>query len=159
MVLDNKNSILRIKQSGLIYTLVFVAIVLVLLYIKKDPFKDFGISKSMVTIALVVLYTYFIVSRFIKDYNYFAFQDQENKIVFKYYSLRPFSKSRKTIEIEKSKFAGFKIEFTASKLRRHLILFQHSADGIRQFPKISVSAVSKKNLSTLSKILEKHIQQ
>lgn len=159
MVLDNKNSILRIRQSGLIYTLIFVAVVLVLLYIKKDPFKNFGITKSMVTTALVILYTYFISSRFIKDYNYFAFQDQENKITFKYYSLQPFSRARKTIEIEKSKFAGFKIEYTVFKLKRHLILYQHSADGIRQFPKISVSAVSKKNLSTLSKILEKYIQQ
>lgn len=159
MILDNKSSIIRIKQSGLIYTIVFVIVILVLLYIKKDPFKNFGFSKTTVTIILAILYTYFIVIRFIKDYHYFAFQDKEEKIVFKYYSLRPFNKSRKTIEIEKSKFAGFKIINSTTKLKRKLILYQNSIDGIRQFPGISVSAVSKKNLSTLSRILQKYINR
>ena len=159
MVLDNKGSIIRIKQSGLIYSIVFVVAVMVLLYIKKDPFKEFGFSKTTVTIVLAVLYSYFVVTRFIKDYNYFAFQDMEVKLVFKYYSLRPFSKSRKTIEIEKTKFAGFKFEYSVLKLGQYLTLYQHAPEGIKQFPKISMSAVSKKNLTTLSKILKSNIQK
>ncbi len=159
MILDNKSSIIRIKQSGLIYTLLFVVFIMVLLYIKKDPFINLGFSKTIVTIISSTLYAYFIVSRYIKNYNYFAFQETEQKLIFRYYSLRPFNKTRKTIEIEKDKFAGCRIAYSKMKVKQHLILYKKSAEGLRQYPKISVSAVSKKNLLTLTKILNKFIQE
>jgi hypothetical protein len=100
--------------------MVFVVVIMVLLYIKTDPFKEFGLTKTTVSIVLAAFYTYFIAIRFIKDYNYFAFQDLENKLVFRYYSLKPFNKTRNLIEIEKNRFAGYKIKTSALKLKRTL---------------------------------------
>jgi hypothetical protein len=160
MIIDNKDKLVAEKFANLLF-LGLLAIVVVALYI-FDLYKDpvWGRTGIMAVIVVSAVYLSHVLWGIIRNYHYFYFSDESAiKLVFRYYSLTPFFKQLRTIEIKKEDFYNSKVQTKASGLQEYLILFQKTPKGIAKYPGISISLLSKKNKESLLFALGKYQKQ
>ena len=91
------------------------------------------------------------------NYNYFLYNDEGDKLVFRFVSLRPFDNKRTAIEINKKDFAGFKIEKSLFNLKQDLVVRIRTKNGIANYPSISLTALPFKYRKLLENSLNKAV--
>jgi len=101
----------------------------------------------------VVFYTYHLLtaSAFI------SYNDEENKIVLRFYQLNLFKSDKISYEIPKRDFAGFKTSYKFKKLREEMVLFRKYQGKMVKYPPIPISALTKSERSKLIKSLNKFV--
>jgi len=106
-------------------------------------------SKEIIILILCFAFILYYYIRFQLDYNYISFNIDKDKITLRYYSLRPFSKKHKSIEIPNNLYAGYKIEKRFFNLKKVLILYQKLQGKIAKYPAVSLSALNREEFNTL----------
>jgi hypothetical protein len=155
MLIDNKKSSIGVKLKKRI--LILVLIITIIIFFSFNLFREsmLGITGTGYTIILsgvVVIYHFWC---FIRDYNYFYFSDQGLKLIFRYYSLSSLFRKPNSIEIPKNEFVKCQYEKKIIGLRRYLVLYQQTKDGIAKYPRISISLLKKQEIDGLSNHLKK----
>ena len=89
-----------------------------------------GIDKNSFIIAFSVIYIIYVVYVYIRNYNFFKYNDEGGKLVFRFISLRPFDNKKRSIEIVKEKFTGYKIQKSFFNFKVDLILSVKSKKGV-----------------------------
>jgi len=116
-----------------------------------------GFEKTHVIIFLTVIYIIYVVFAYILNYNYFSFTDENEKLVFRFVSLRPFDNQKKAVEIKKQNFHGYKISHSFLNLKQDLILIIKTKNGIAHYPPISITALDKKQKNLLKAALNRFV--
>ncbi len=148
MIIQNRLETSKFRMLYIVSLAVFVFTAFFAFYsdIPKGEYFTTGI-------ALGVLFIYF--SMIYIDYKYVYFNDNGEKIVFRYVSAHPVIGKRKAIEIKKKSFAGYEIQSAFFGLKRLLVLKMFTKKGIIKYPPISVSAIKNHDL----KLIEKGLNQ
>jgi hypothetical protein len=117
----------------------------------SDFFTDpvLGISRELYVIIVCVVYIFYNLYRFFLNINFFFFNDQSEKIVIKFYSLRPFMQKRRSIEISKGSLVKYEIIRSFAGLKKSLVLYQKIKNNIAKYPPISVSALNNEEYKNL----------
>lgn len=149
MIIDNKKTTIGLQLRKLLF-LVLLGIAIVLFYYMYI-FRDglLGIAGSTWTIALVCLYVVYYVWGILRNYHYFFYNDMGGKLVFRYYSLAPLSKRLHSVEIPKDSFYKFEIVNKLLGLRKYVILYQKTPQGIAKYPRISISLIKSRESKNL----------
>ena len=149
MTFDNKKTSYRIYLRKF-YLAISVTLIIILLLFSgffEDPLL--GLTKTHYIIIIAGIYLLIILINFIRKQNYFYFNDSGKNIIVRYYPLRPMARSRKSIEIPKARFAGFEIRDSLLGLKKTLVLKQVLKKSVAQYPPISISSLTRKELNIL----------
>jgi len=153
MQFDNRQIIIKLKKRRYLSFIVYSVAMILLFFTEWFKRPVLGIDKSLFVISISVIYILYSIVTYILNYNFFSFSNDNDSYIFKFVSLRPFDSEKKTIILRKNSFRGIKIKESFFKLRKEIILFTETKNGVVSYPSISISALSKKNILLLKKIL------
>lgn len=153
MIIDTQKSTIRIQLRKLVFLLLLV-LFLVLLYTTNYFYEPvLGIERNYFAIAATILYILYYTFSYLRDINYFYFNNNSSKMIIRYYSLKPLSSEQNSLEMNKQEFQKFEIKKSFGGLRKYLIIYQRTAKGIAKYPPISISILKKKDVDQLTREL------
>lgn len=154
MELGNYKKTIEIKMRKFIIAMICMLIIVFALMTEWFNFwEGSDIHIAIITVSLYILYYLF---DYFVDYHYFYYSDSDNKLVFRFYTLRFTQKVNKAIEIPKSSFAGYEIIYKAGKLKSFLIVHQKFEKKNLKYPGINISLLSKSEKNKLINSLNKY---
>ncbi len=156
MIIENKNTTVRINQTRLILLIVFIPLILVLSTTNIFGRSILGMDKYYWVAFIALAYLIYNIYEYIKDFNYIYFSDEEEKLIFRYISLRPLQGRRYSIEIEKDKFYAYKIVRAFFNINKYIILYINTPQGIAKYPPISITALKPDEYNQLKKTLNQY---
>jgi len=158
MTINNTKVVIRDRM--MMYIMAISLIVIILVICLSDFFNDpvIGLSREMYVIIVCAIYIFYNFYRFILNINFFFFNDQSEKIVIKYYSLRPFMQKRRSIEIAKGLLVKYEIIRSFAGLKKNLVIYQKVKNNIAKYPPISVSALNNEEFKNLIVALNSNIK-
>lgn len=157
MTFDNSRTIisLRIKLFG---ATVLVLAYLTLAYVGKlIKFPLLGMSDIVWTLILIGLWLVLALLPVFLNYQFISFSDEEDYIVFRYFTAGIIGGKKNSVEINKTSFSGFKIETRFFGLIQSIILFQKFQQGIAKYPPIYISALKREEKAKIIKSLNLYI--
>lgn len=153
MIIDTQKNTIRIQLRKLIFLFLLVFF-LVLLYTTTFFINPvLGIDRNTYAIAATALYICYYAFSYFRDIAYFYFNNSSSKIIIRYYSLRPLSSEQNSLEMNKVDFHKFELKNSFGGLRKYLIIYQRTAQGIAKYPPISISILKKKDVEQLTREL------
>lgn len=153
MVIDIRKTAIRMWLRGLIMAFIFSTLILILLLTNLFSKPLASIGKSHVIIFLAVIYLGMAAFNYLRDYHYIYFSDESNKLILRYYSLRPLSQAKKSIEIPKENLVKVEFRNRFMGLSQKLILFQKVKSGVYKYPPVSLTALSSEEKNQLLQVL------
>jgi len=153
MILDNRNIVLILNIRRYLALLVFLVLMglILLVDIIEKPFL--GMSKSFYVLIICALYVVYVIISYMRDYKFFSYNDESEKLIFRFVSLRPFDNKKQAIEIQKKYFNGYKINKSVFNFKEDLILIVKTKSGVANYPPISITALSLKQKNLLKNSL------
>ena len=146
---------MRLRKTKLLVVLSYLTILILLISLLKND-GSLYILKYVYIIILSLGYIIFAILMYLKDSYYIYFNDENEKIIIRYYSLRSLAKGASSVEIPKSSFINFKlIPFYFNKKVR-LLLYQQTSKGIAKYPPISLSGLNEKEIKKLTDSLRQY---
>ncbi|OQX98313.1 MAG: hypothetical protein B6I24_05590 [Bacteroidetes bacterium 4572_128] len=145
---------------------------------------DFSISASFVFLFLAwflekelmyffsVIFLLLYIFLFLKDYNYFFYSDDKNKIILRFFRIRSFfdnnmilrflrlknffKSKKKSYEIHKDKLFKYKIK--KNFFSKEIIFFQKTENGIFEYPAVNLSILSKEEINKIERSINQIIR-
>ncbi len=152
MEIQNYDNLVKYRVYTIIGLVIFITLytLSVLEIFTKNiynmPALNYVLIVSVLMIGILIYTLYLNVS-------FFYFNDDEEKLKFKYFSLKIFSSKRKAIEIEKTSLYKFEIQKLLGGKKINLLLYARTKKGIAKYPSISLTYVSKPDISKLVEAL------
>lgn len=134
------------KLGIMLSTLIFAALLVASLAFDWSPKHHF----EYILCSLFIVGSIFV---FIRKYYYIYYNGDGAKIVLRYTSIMPLSVGNFSIEIQKRDFVKKEIVSSFFGLRKSLILYVNTPQGLAKFKPISLSTLSRDELSALLKEL------
>ncbi len=156
MIIDNNRKSISLRLRKLMAMLFTGALIIIVYFtdILQSPGSWF--TKHHLAGFFLLLYVLYYLFDYMLEHNYIYYSDMGDKIVVRYYSLRPLESSQNSIEIPKSEFHDFRITRSFLNLKERIVLFQNTRRGIAKYPPISITALNKaekeKLMSSLGKL-------
>lgn len=153
MTFDNSRTIinLRIKLFGA--TVVVLAYLAIAYVGKLIKFPILGLSDIIWTVILIGFWLILALMPIFLNYQFISFSDEEDYIVFRYFTAGILGGKKNSVEIKKTTFSGFKIETRFFGLIQSIILFQKFQQGIATYPPIYISALKREEKAKVIKSL------
>jgi len=157
MIIDNNDSYTRIRGVLAVVTIFFAT--LIAISILYDIFPTYLIPMSRTAYALTFggLFIVYLVFRAKLKYHYIIYNDENNKIILRYYPFTSFFNT-KYVSIEMPLDALYKIEIQKVffKMREELIVYQTLKEGVAKYRPIPLTALTKKEKKNLIDSLNQH---
>jgi hypothetical protein len=156
MTIDNQKTVIRIFLRKMFLAIITVVIIVAML--ATDWFKPalLGIPQYLWIILVAACYILLAAGSWLRGLNYFYFDDQGDKLIFRYYPIRPLARSKKTMQIPKTSLAKYEVKKTNLGLKKVLILYQHVKKQVARYPPIGVTSLTKQEISMLEKKLSQY---
>ena len=90
------------------------------------------------------------------ELNYIYFSDDEDMIIFRYFSMSVFNKKKNSIEIPKDKFGGYKIVESLGGFKKQIILYQQLKKEKAKYRPVSITSLKGDELKILTTSLDKY---
>lgn len=159
MQINNRREIIAIKLRQLFVTVALIAILTILYTTEWIKTPLLGFERKDIALFFLGLYILYLAYQLALNRNYIFFTDDGAKIIFRYYSIRPFSKGTHSIEIPKKDFHHYALRNPFPYLIPKIILFQKLPGGIGKFPAISLSSLKRKEIRDLKRCLDAYLKQ
>lgn len=114
-----------------------------------------GIPRWIFVLLFLSFFVGFYIYHLLKASAFVSYNDDENKIVIRFYQLNLFKSDKMSYEIPKRDFTGFRITYGLRKLREDLILFRKYQGKVVKYPPVPIGALTKAERSKLIKALDK----
>ena len=157
MKIDNQKNTYRIWLNRLIMTIVFALIIVVLIFVPWFDNAEDGITKYHIIIVISGIYVVINWINYLKRPYFVSFSDQGDKLVVRYYPISMFTSRKNSIEIPKQQFVKYELKPFLFKTQHYLILQQNFRGKVATYPKISLSALDKKDREKLLETLGKYM--
>lgn len=142
MIINNKETATRLKMGYSVFIIVFLLLLVLSLIFTFLPNYMFELIWSIICVSLFTVYM-------IMNYNYIYYNDETDKILFRYQALNPFITNPKSIEIPKNSFIKYEISTSFFKLKKSLTLYQKTGQGIAKYQAVCLNSLSKKEKEDL----------
>jgi hypothetical protein len=156
MVFNNSRTIisLRIKLFGV--TVLFLTFIVLTYVAKMIKYPLLGLSDTAWTLILTGFYLIFVFLPMFLNYQYISYSDEEDTIVFRYFTSGIAGGRKNSVEINKRTFAGFKTETRFFGLIQSITLFQQLKEGVAKYPPIYISALKREEKEKIYRSLKTH---
>lgn len=142
MVIDTKEISSRVKLGSMLAVLVFAIVVVLDLIFTWLP-------KHILEYTCLILFVLMEAFLIIRKFNYILYNSDGFKIILKYTSLGMLSSGNYRLEIPKKDFVDVEIKKSCLGLRKMILIYVKSPQGIAKFKPISVSIMSSKELNDM----------
>ncbi len=157
MKFDNQKKAIRVSLNRMFIAIIFTILIIVVLVSGWFDKQLLGLEKGRIALIVLGVYVLINIYKYLLDLNYIFYSDDTDKIVIRYYPLRPFStRKRKSIEIPKQLFVRFRIKSMFFGQKKKLILYQAIKNTVAKYPPISISSLNSEELQKLTDSLTAH---
>jgi len=156
MKLDNQRNTYRIWLSRLVMTIVFTLIILAIVFLPWFDETEFWLTKYHVAIFISAIYIIVNWVNYMKRPYYVSYNDQGDMLVVRYYPISMFTSRKNSIEIPKQHFVKYELKPFFLKSQHYLILNQNFRGKVVPYPRISLSAMEKKDREKMLLSLDKY---
>ena len=153
MNFDNRNIVLKLNIRRYLALLVFLIPMGLILLADIIENTFLGMSKSFYVLMICTLYIVYVIISYMRDYKFFSYNDEGEKLIFRFVSLRPFDNKKQAVEIKKKYFNGYKINKSVFNFKEDLIVTVKTKSGVANYPPISITALSLKHKNLLKNSL------
>lgn len=159
MKIDNQRNIYRIWLRKMIFTILFTATVVLVMFVM--PFEEGaeGINKYHVIIAISVVFIILSIIGIYRNPYYFHFNDRQDMLVFRYYPVGLFNSRKNSVQIPKKNFVKYETSRFFLGREEKVVLYQLYRNKVAKYPAISLSAVDKQDRIKLKKALDHYSQE
>jgi len=159
MTFDNSRTIisLRIKLFGA--TIVFLAYIVLTYVAKMIKYPLLGMSDTAWTLILVCVYFLIAFLPMFLSYQFIFFSDEDEKIIFRYFTAGIVGGKKNSVEINKNTFSGYKIDSSYFGLIQKITLFQQFNEGVAKYPPIYISALNREERAKVIRSLNLYAPQ
>lgn len=146
MVINKKEIAARIKLGIMFFCLIYAGLLVASLVFKWSPSHTLEIVMTIVFV-IVISYT------FIKKYCYIYYISDGPKTIMRYTSLQLMSAGNFSIEFPKRDFVKAEIKSSFMGMRKELIVYVRTPQGVAKFNPVSLSALNKEEIVLLKEDL------
>ena len=143
MKLDNSKAIISFRIKLFVVTVLFLTYIILSYSAKVFKLTLFGLSDTLWTIILAAIWLFIAFLPMFINYHYVSYSDEDESIVFRYFSAGIVGGKKNSVEIDKRTFAGYKTEKKMFGLIRTITLYQNFKEGVAKYPPIYISALNK----------------
>jgi hypothetical protein len=154
MELKNDGDVLRVRGQYFAMLFIFVTLIVVSfigrifeVYLLPFPKQYYAAFFGFIWITLLVIRNHL-------TYNFIYFSDAGKIIMLRYFHVRYFNNSYKSIEIPKNTLYKYELKTSFFKLKQELVLFQKTAKGIAKYPPVSLSSLKKNEIRKIIESLD-----
>ncbi len=158
MTIDNQKTVIRIFLRKMLLAIIMAVIIVGIL--ATDWFKPelLGITQYQWIIMVAGIYILLVAGSWLRGLNYFYFNDKGDKLIIRYYPIRPLGRTKKAMQIPKTALAKYEITRMNWGLKKVLILYQHVKDKVAKYPPIGITSLTGEELSQLEKQLSLYVR-
>lgn len=156
MTFDNSKTIIGVRIRLFAATVLLLAFIILTYAARLIKFPLLGLSDTTWTLILVAIYLVIAFLPMILNYQYIYYSDDNEKIVFRYFTSGIVGGKKNSVEVYKSDFAGYKTETGFMGMTSKIILFQKVGQGIAKYPPVHITALNKDERSRMYASLKKH---
>ena len=155
MIIDNKDAYERLR--GILAIATIIASGLIAFSVFYDFLPNYFIPMSQLAYALTFagLFVLYLIYRINLKYHFIIYNDEEEKIVLRYYPLSSFKTKFISIEIPYNELYKIEVQKKFFNFREELIIFQVIKEGVAKYKPIPLSALTKKEKEKLLAALNK----
>ncbi|MEX0987927.1 MAG: hypothetical protein WD052_10655 [Bacteroidales bacterium] len=156
MKIDNQRNIYRIWLRKLVFTIIFTASIVAVIFLNIFEQPDSPITKYHLIIAISAVFIVMSIIGVLRNPYYFYFDDTNDVLIFRYYPAGIFNSRKNSVQIPKEHFVRFEITKYFLRTEEKLILYQHYRNKIAKYPPICLSAVDKTDREKLKNTLQRY---
>lgn len=144
MTFNNSKTIIGIRIRLFSVTVLLLAYLVMVYIAKLIKFPILGMSETMLTLILIAAYLVYAIYPMILNYQYISYSDEDDKIIFRYFTAGITGGKKNAVEINKRDFAGYKREKKLFGLIQSITLYRQMPNGVAKYPPIYISVLSGK---------------
>jgi hypothetical protein len=152
MTIDNSKTIIRLRLNVFIATVIFIVYLYFAYFGRNIKFPLAGFTDTQVSLVLLLIYVFIAIYPMIFNYNYIYFSDDGPSVLLRYYSVGILKGKKKSIEINKERFIGYRISKTL--FSRSISLVQKIDRREAIFPPVSITSLNKSERRKLIDMLD-----
>jgi hypothetical protein len=143
MIIDNQKKAVQLKIQKSVALLLLV-VAFGLMYF-TDIVADgiIGLTRDQVAILVVISFIIYFLLHILRNQYYIYYSDTGDEFILRYFSLRPLTDKKHSIEFRKSEFHKFEITRPFLKLNESIIIYRKTPKGIAKYPPVSITALGK----------------
>jgi hypothetical protein len=142
MTFDNSKRIINLRITFFLATILLLAYLALAYVAKLIRFPLLGMNDTVWTLILVIIWVVLTFMPMFLNYQYVSFSDDNDKIIFRYFTSGFVSGKKNSVEIDKRSFSGYSVKSSFFGLIKSIILYQKFAEGEAKYPPIYLSALS-----------------
>ena len=154
MTVDNGKTIIRLRLNVFIATVLFIVYLFFAYFGRNLKFPIFGLTDTELSLIILALYLVIAFYPVILGYKYIYYSDDGPSIILRYYSVGLIKGAQRSIEIDKSRFAGYRK--SGGYFSRKIALIQKLDKRTAVYPGVSLTSLSTAEMNRLYKMLDKY---
>ncbi len=149
MKVDNRDSYDKLRGQLVIVTFITAGLIATSMFYNVFTDYLFPINKIFYSIFFSLLFILYLIYRIKLKYYFIIYNDEEDKIVLRYYPLTSFSPRHLSIEMPYNSLYKIEIKKEFFNLREELIIHQIVKKQIAKYKPIPLTGLSKKQKTEL----------
>ena len=158
MIIDNQKTVISVFLRKMLIAIITVVIIVAILATNWFKPELLGITQYQWIVLVAAIYILLVVGSWLRGLNYFFFNDKGDKLIIRYYPIRPLGRTKKAVQIPKTALAKYEIVKTNLGLKKVLILHQHVKKNVAKYPPIGVTSLTREELSRLEQQLSSYVR-
>jgi hypothetical protein len=157
MTFNNFKNIIGLRIRMFAITVILI-VYLVLTYVAQIiKFPLFGISDTLATVTLVAIYLFLVFLPMYLNYQFVSYSDDDDKIVFRYFTAGIIGGRKNSVAIDKRNFSGYEVKSGFFGLKKSIILFQNFREGVAKYPPVYISGLTRKEREKVIRSLSQYV--
>ena len=145
MTLNNGKSVINLKIVRRTSIILFLAFLLLTYVAKIIKFPLLGMSQSVWTIMVIIIFLLIIFIPVFLNYQYIYYSDEGETIIIRYYSTGIIPGNKNSVEINKKTFSGYTVNKSFSGLMESITLYQRIRESVAKYPPIYINALKRED--------------
>lgn len=155
MIIDNKDAYDRLRGKLAVTTIFFSGLIALATLYDFMPKYLIPMSKLAYALTFAGFFLLYLIFRSNLKYHFIIYNDEEDKIVLRYYPLSMFTSKFISIEIPFNALHKIEIQKKFFNFREELIIYQSVKEGIAKYKPIPLTALTKKEKEQIISALNK----
>lgn len=152
MIFENRKKANKIKFMFMLLVPLYLIILVISMFLEFLEGFWFQIAWT----ALFLLSYSFLLMR---NLNYIYLNTKTNKIIFRYVTLNPITKTNNSIEISKESFVRYEIRKVMMGINTNIIFYQRTHKGDAGYDPVSITTLTKDELDKIKLELDKYVKK
>jgi hypothetical protein len=156
MTFNNSKTIIGIRIKLFGATVVLLTYLTMTYVIKLIKFPLLGMDDTVWTAILTAIWIILAFMPMILNYQYISYSDEGDYLVFRFFTAGIVGGKKNSVEINKTSFAGYKIETRFFSMIESITLFQKFQEGVAKYPPVYISVLTREEKTKIIKSLNLH---